>query len=585
VQAGLTKGQAGVWNPASWGNETVLYFPPAPDPPKSRNAWWMMPIWSAGRQRRASGPPRRAKTGSNSGNTGEFFGDASLEVPWRAEYKGSLEVALRASRGKFASGYLLRGESSDDKKSVKWSLLRDGKTLASASAPLVLTNNDGQSAVFKVVLQGRSVLISAGDQPVLSFLDTTLPSGRALAVRSQGFRVRADRLFAQNVNRDDYTFSGAPTDFYAPQGHWSIFSRWPCYGDWSFFGGAGLGPVLWSKRSYSGDIVAEMYAHPQMTLPKNPGYGHPGDLNITLCGDGKNPASGYSFVVAGWDNTRSKVMRGTQVLGENDGAEAYFRNTANTNTQWHRKWFYIRVEARRAQKDGVNGLQLTLNMDDKPIVTVFDPNPLPTWNNGNGRVAFWTLDSTLMIARAQIEAEKLGLKSLPSGLLDATPTRSAATPSASQPIPVAMGESDSALVTRAQDGWKITNPAAGGAFEVTLGSAPLNVTPQTRFELEAEIPAGVKIDAYCVIGGERYSIDITGEQKPDAMAPSLGKMTRSGSQWSFDLGAALQKRFPNRTFWKIDSLSLGARHGDAYRWVGFDGNALGASYRILNWKL
>ncbi|MBW3635384.1 MAG: hypothetical protein KY445_02820, partial [Armatimonadetes bacterium] len=34
AQSGLTRGQTGVWHPAAWGEETVLYFPPAPDAPK-----------------------------------------------------------------------------------------------------------------------------------------------------------------------------------------------------------------------------------------------------------------------------------------------------------------------------------------------------------------------------------------------------------------------------------------------------------------------------------------------------------------------------------------------------------------------
>lgn len=589
---GLTKGQTGLWMPAAFGTDTVLYFPPTPDPPKVADSMvddaymvgWASPT--------GEWPPTPGDSGLEFWNTGEFFGDSSLEFPWRGTYKGSLEVALRAQRGQFNSGYLLRGESTDDRKSVKWTLSRGGKTLASSQVALVASpDDDTQSGlVFKVAMQGNSILLLAGDQPVLSALDATPPAGYAMAVRSQGFRVRAERLHALSLNRDDYTFTGAPTDFYAPQGHWSIFSRWPCYGDWSFFGGEGLSPVLWSKRSYGGDIVSEMYAHPQMILPKEPGYAHPGDLNMTLCGDGKNPSSGYSFVVAGWDNTRSRILKGTQVLAENTGTEAYFQETTNHNTKWHRKWFYIRAEARQAVKDGKTGVQLTLTLDDSPIVTVFDPNPLPTWKEG-GRVAFWTVDSTLMIARAKIESAKMGLKALPTGLMDSMPQPVlAATGSATtlKPVAVNNGDNASVIVSADKGGWTLADPASGGPFEARLNAAPLQATPATRLQFDAEIPAGVKIDTYCVIDGQRYTLEMTGEQKPDALAPSLGKMTRSApntaglSKWSFDLGAALQKRFPDRKSWPIESLSLGARHGDNYRWLGFDGNAMGSRYKIAN---
>lgn len=581
ARSGLTRGLTGVWNAAAFGDETVLYFPPLPDPPKVADRMeddaymvgWASPT--------GEWPPVATDAGLEFWNTGEFFGDASLQFPWRSAYKGTFEVALRAARGKFNSGYILRGQSSDDRKSVNWALWRGDKKLGSATVPLKSSAESEEGTPFRIALQGEGVLLFAGGEPVLSVLDVTPPAGHTIAVRSQGFRVRAERLRAQSVNRDDYTFSGAPTDFYAPQGNWSIFSRWPCYGDWSFFGGTGVAPVLWSKRSYSGDVVAEMYAHPQMVLPKEPGYTHPGDLNLTLCGDGKTLSSGYSFVVAGWDNTRSRLMRGTQVLAENTSQNAYFQETINHNMRWHRKWFYIRAEARRAVKDGKAGVQLTLTLDDTPILSAFDPNPLPAWEKG-GRVAMWTVDSTMMVARAKIEAEKLGLKALPAGMLDSTPTKLAA---AGAPQPVVAGDDASALVSAEQGGWRIKNPASGGIFAVKLNDKILDVKPQSHLEIVADIPQGVKVDAYVTIDGMAHTVQLTGPQRPDAAAPSLGNMVRSGSKWTFDLGAALEKEFPGQKSWKIEQLTLGARYGDAYRWLGFDGNPLGASYKMSGWHL
>ncbi len=597
AQKGLTKGQTGLYNPQFFAPETVLYIAPRPDPPKVAARMEgddYMVGWAS-----AAGewPPASRSSGLEFWNTGEFFGDASLEFPWRTDYKGKFEVALHAVRDKFDSGRILRGESSDDKKNVNWTLLRGEKVLASAIAPLAGTgagegagDESGADAVadstpFKIALEGGGVTLFASGVPVLSAFDATPAAGHCLAVRSQGFRVRTERLHAVSTNRDDSTFTGAPTDFYAESGRWSIFSRWPCFGDWSFFGGSGKNPTLWSKRTYGGDIVAEMYAHPQMMLPKEPGYGHPGDLNVTLAGDGKNLASGYSFVLAGWDNTRSKLLRGTQVIAENSGAGAFFQDTINHNNTWHRSWFHIRAEARRAQKDGGNGVQITLSLDDKVILTAFDPAPLPGLKK-NGRVAFWTVDSTLMIARARIEAEEMGLKTFPDRLLNDTPLEKPGdAASKNAPLPTVMGDDASAIV-RAQDkGWRVQDPTSGGIFEVKLPLKSADVTPKTRLEIDAQIPAGVKIDAYIQIDDALSLIELTGAQKPDAMTPSLGQMTKNGDKWSFDLGAALQKRFPGQKTWKIDALTLGARHGDQYRWLGFDGNAQGASYALSSWGL
>ncbi len=600
AQKGLTTGQAGLYNPQFFAPETVLYFSPPAEAPKvaarmEDDAY--MVGWAS-----ATGewPPTPGDNGLEFWNSGEFLGDANLEFPWRATYKGSFEIALRAEREKFNSGYILRGESTDDLTNVKWTLRRGEKVLTSAmasldatykpsgstnSTPSSTTGDAVDATAFKVVLDNGSITLFAAGAPILSTFDALPPAGRCMAVRSQGFRVRAERLRAVSSNRDDSTFTGAPTDFYSTSGRWSIFSRWPCYGDWSFFGGAGKNPTLWSKRTYGGDVVAEMYAHPQMSLPKEPGYTHPGDLNITLAGDGKNLSSGYSFVLAGWDNTRSRVMRGSKVIAENAGDEAFFHETITNNMKWHRTWFHIRAEARRAAKDGKNGVQLTLTLDDAVIVSAFDPNPLPQWEKG-GRVAFWTLDSTIMIARAKVEAEYLGLKTLPAGLLDSTPPL--ATPlaaNAKAPIPIVSGDDATAIVSAETEGWSVTDPASGGIFEVKLPLAKVEITPKTRLELDVQIPAGVKIDAYLQSEDALSTIELTGDQPNDPMAPSLGKMTKNGEKWGFDIGAALQKRFPSQKTWKIDALSLGARHGEAYRWVGFDGNALGSTYKLRGWRL
>jgi hypothetical protein len=53
----------------------------------------------------------------------------------------------------------------------------------------------------------------------------------------------------------------------------------------------------------------------------------------------------------------------------------------------------------------------------------------------------------------------------------------------------------------------------------------------------------------------------------------------------FDLGAALAQAVPGQTSWQVDEILLGARHGDVYRYVGFDGNSYGDSFAIANWKL
>ncbi len=589
----LTNGRFGLLaqgaNPVAF-KDAVIYFPPPPEPPKVATKMEddaYMVGWAS-----ASGqwPPTPGASGLEFWNTGEFFGDTTLDFPWRSNWPSSkFEAALRAKRGDFDSGYLLRAASDQTAKKIEWTLLRGGKTLASATMPYAdLPDIDTpEGGMLHLQLTGNGVMLLAGETPVLSYLDPAPPTGRALGIRSSGVRVRTEKLVATTANRDDYTFTEAPVDFYAPSGRWNVFSRWPCYGDWSFFGGTGRHPTLWSKRTYGGDVVAEFYAHPQMDLPKEPGYSHPGDLNVSLCGDGKNPASGYSFVLAGDNNTATKILRGNKVVAQRTDEKGTFQNTINHNMAWHRVWYYIRASARAATQNGKNGVMVSLSFNDEKLLDYFDPDPLPLYKDG-GRVAFWTLDSTMMIARAKIEAEQMGTRALPSGLMEAAYVDLDSAPKAGGLAPVAVVETDikTAIVAPDKDAWTITNPVAGGIFAVDLNRAPLTATPETKFSMDTAISADVKVDLYAMIDDQWHTITISGGQKPDPMAPTLGAMKNAGNAYSFDIGAALAKEFPGEKSWKIQTLRLGAMQGNAYRWVGFDGNDMDSSYRIanLNWK-
>ena len=573
--------------------DAVIYFPPPPEPPKVATRMEddaYMVGWAS-----ASGewPPMPGQNGLEFWNSGEFFGDTTLDFPWRASWRGKFDVALRAQRGKFESGYLLHAEAETadkpENKKLVWTLSRDGKTLETASLKLSdLPDSDSlEGGMLHLQLAGNGVMLLAGETPVLSYLDPNPPTGTAMGVRSSGFRVRAEKMLVSSANRDDYTFTEAPVDFYAPSGRWNVFSRWPCYGDWSFFGGTGRHPTLWSKRTYGGDVVAEFYAHPQMDLPKEPGYSHPGDLNVSICGDGKNPASGYSFVIAGRDNTATQILRGNKVVAERRDDKGWFHDTINHVMSWHRTWFYIRAEARAATKDGKDGVMVTLSRNDEKMLEFFDADPLPLYKSG-GRVAFWTLDSTMMIARAKIEAAQLGTRSLPAGLIEAAYVDLDRAPQGGGLAPVGVVETGvkTAVVTSDGDGFKITNPVAGGIFAVDLNRAPLTATPSTQFSMDARIPNDVKIDLYAMVNGDWHTISISGDQRPDPMAPVVGKANVNGNSYRFDIGAALAKAMPGQKEWKIETLRLGAMQGDPYRWIGFDGNDMDASYRIgnLNWK-
>ncbi|HVF10975.1 MAG TPA: hypothetical protein VNA16_09245, partial [Abditibacteriaceae bacterium] len=622
----LKTGRPGLWAQGRDGvafRDVVMFFPPEPRPPKVAPkmeadefmAGWASPSgeWPAG----ADTPQGREYW-----NTGQFFGDTQVELPWYPALYGAakLEFAFGARRGDFNSGMVVAVQGVPAKNALR-SVLQSGanvlkeveiglKEIVIAAGPDDAESTGLPRVPLSISLEGRALMVAAGARPMLSYLrpaPSTAPAGTSLAVRAGGMAAGkaqiTQSLRAFSSNRDDYTFSSAPTDWYAPSGDWSVISRWPCYSDWSFFGGQGLNPVLWNKRVYAGDTIVELYAHPQMDLPKEIGYSHPGDLNITLAGDGKNPASGYSFVLAGWDNTKSAILKGNRIVADSRSGNARFQRPINHNAQFHKQWFYIRAEARRAQKNGTDGVQLRLLVNDELIVEYFDAAPLPAWARG-GRMALWTVDSTIMVARAKVENESPGGRALPSGLLDATASPPALSSGENfwTPRPVVRGGLAAALVegdaSTPEPVWAIRNPASGGDFAVRLippgdaanSNTPWAATDEARLELDLTLPAEVKIDLYAQIAGVQHLIALTNAGKPDARMRLLGnaKSEAADGNWrhfSFDLGAALKKMYPAAQHWNIEEITLGALHGDAYRWLGFDGNALGSAYRVRGIRL
>ena len=118
-----------------------------------------------------------------------------------------------------------------------------------------------------------------------------------------------------------------------------------------------------------------------------------------------------------------------------------------------------------------------------------------------------------------------------------------------------------AIVEPSKAEWKITNPVSGGIFAVDLNRAPLAATATTKFSMNANVPANVKVDLYAMIDGQWHTIALSGDQKPDPMAPTLGELNKAGNTYNFDIGAALAREFPGEKAWKIETLRLGAMQG------------------------
>jgi len=200
----------------------------------------------------------------------------------------------------------------------------------------------------------------------------------------------------QSSNVYDYTFANAPTDWVPTGGSWKQMNRWTCSPQWSWFGGyerAGLA-ALWNKRVFAGDIVLEVYASFKMGGATPGGSGEEArDLNFTLHGNGRDLDSGYSFILGGYGNTVTCIMRGTKVLAETqdpqnllptpDGSHGTARNI-------HNEWEAVRA--------CLHGNHLSLYHNEQLVLEADDPEPpLPA-----GRPAIWTMDNGILLSRVKV---------------------------------------------------------------------------------------------------------------------------------------------------------------------------------------
>jgi len=246
---------------------------------------------------------------------------------------------------------------------------------------------------LRVVREGRCVAVWVGPKLIAACRDDVF-AGRHLGLTIEGLPLDLSEAAVSSPQLLDVTFAGAPTGWTPTLGVWEVTDRWPCAPGWSWFGGSRhQSPLLWSKDILEGDQVFEFWAGLLMDLPKEPGYSHPSDINGIICGDGVNLCSGYSFILAGDNNTKSKMLKGNTVLAENPNVK--FIDPVSPNFAFHRHWFDIRIEK--------TGNHLTYSVDGTQVAEWTDPEPLPA-----GKVGLWSYQNNgILVARARMAAERI----------------------------------------------------------------------------------------------------------------------------------------------------------------------------------
>lgn len=331
-----------------------------------------------------------------------FYGPswARVVLPKAGQHAGAVVLAVAGDGNDIQSGYSLTAQMTAGSREVALSLRRGQEQVSSAT---VSVPDDVEEPELVLRRRGQCVTGILEGRPVVAMLDDGRPrEGRQAAVAVQGLPVSMRTAYASGDNLLDYTFSGAPADWYARDGDWRTVDRWPCEPGWAWFGcQPHQRPVVFSKHAFEGDMTLEFYGAVVMDLPKEPGYSRPSDVNAVICSDGRRVDSGYNAIFGGWDGTGCGLLRKGDVVEKNNRFR--FVNPVSTNFAFHRHWFYIRVEKQ--------GNRIRTSIDGIEIADFEDPDPIE-----GGHLGFWSWGNGILIARARISYEKMGPPVDPSSL-------------------------------------------------------------------------------------------------------------------------------------------------------------------------
>jgi hypothetical protein len=276
---------------------------------------------------------------------------------------------------------------------IKLQLLRDG--VVAAEHPL----EKETASSLRLRRAGRIILGYLNGKQIFTERLKEAPGICQLGLSSLGVvpeKARI-RIYAEGVHAE--WFEKAPTDWVIGDGQWQVSNRWQCDPRWSFFSGKMLeddkGVAIWSKRDLPEDFAIECTIGQKMANERGSYLNYARDYNITLCTDGQDLRSGYSFIFGGWMNKRTAIVRKSKVVAET-------ANPVINANALHRKWYILKITKR--------GSEFSYSVDGQPVLSFNDPQVLK-----GRRFAIWSHDNSLMVARVRISAAGDPRNALPQG--------------------------------------------------------------------------------------------------------------------------------------------------------------------------
>ncbi len=310
----------------------------------------------------------------------DFFGDQWMTctlLPDRTP-TGDLWLCLRGNGTDTSVGYRARISHAADATTYTYRLYRDDTQLATATGKAFVPWTEHKVRFAQL---GTTLRLDMDGEKVVTAEDTHTPAGLRPAFRAEGCFSRVDDPTVLSRNVLDYTFAGAPVDWLG-EGTWVTTSRWACSPNWSFLAGWSRGDVaLWHKQRFTGDQNFEAFMGLKMEYPREVDIydNRYRDLAITICGDGRNPRTGYTGI---YTATGGATLR--RIILQRDGVEVGsvdMTADAPTRGKNHRHWFDLELRK--------HGAVVDFYCEGKLALTFTDPQPIDggvpcAWANNNG---------------------------------------------------------------------------------------------------------------------------------------------------------------------------------------------------------
>jgi len=531
--------------------------------------------------------------------------DGTKPPPVHTPITGSLSVHFGLKSGDLHSGYAVLAKATGPGV-YNVELAHREKVVARAAGVRAVEHN----YAVRIYNSGKYIWARIGERELFSYEKPQPGAGTRIAAVRQG-EVDFDRLAVYAENLDDSSFERTPTGWRII-GDWQITKRFTCDPRWSWMGVDSLDgySAMWHRREFPGDLTVELYASMKMRGPSGPYY-VPSDINLTMCADQESPGRGYTFLVGGWKNSKTAILRNGKIVAETK--EPYLPDTRDgypSSTMLHRRWFC--VKARR------KGPKLELFLDNKRYLTYTDPKPLR-----GGKVAVWTQEQSIMVARMQVYYAK---SALPRQVVVPGPEDLTNPPALTPPLRVVCSkrvgyfydfESGTQKWSENTRGagnavpiWdrktvgsrggraslKLFNAECPGRFVAKLPIIQVNLLACPVLSFDYRIPPEVKVNLYFDVGRvgqinkRTYFIALTGPEDSTEGIKRAGRFpnVKADGRWRtarIDIARVMRRLYPTAPALQASNLRFACERRGSYAASGIGGNPQGAAYHIDNFLL